>query len=217
MTECEKYVGRLYDLCTGVGHDGRPTPEPVYSAAFRASVGLPPIHSRDQVQESQTRTDRDGIDWDSVPMSVPLDFGVPVAYTHEEMEMMRGIPQAGYSTQFQAQPNLPERKTGKAGTKLKEIFASLKISLPVCAPCQDAVLKMDRLSPAECRLKKDEFMEGIRKRAEQVTTASYIFGAVTSVLTGLAFRLNPLDPISSMYDLAVSQAEEELQNEQHGG
>ena len=35
MTDCTRYKGRLYDLCTGKGHDGRPDPDPEMAARWR--------------------------------------------------------------------------------------------------------------------------------------------------------------------------------------
>ena len=42
-TECEKFPGRLKDLCLGIGLDGRPNPTLKAHAAFREQRGLPPL------------------------------------------------------------------------------------------------------------------------------------------------------------------------------
>lgn len=39
MEECSKYKGRLYDLCTGTGHDGRPNPTQDACNRFREQHG----------------------------------------------------------------------------------------------------------------------------------------------------------------------------------
>lgn len=40
MTECEKFKGRLRDLCEGHGRDGRPNPPRKYVDAFREQHGI---------------------------------------------------------------------------------------------------------------------------------------------------------------------------------
>lgn len=43
MTECDHLKGRPWELCTGIGRDGRPNPTQSASDAYRAKIGLEPI------------------------------------------------------------------------------------------------------------------------------------------------------------------------------
>jgi hypothetical protein len=72
---------------------------------------------------------------------------------------------------------------------------------------------MDMLGPAWCRENKDKLVEQIKANAGKwgwtekmanIATASW-----KSITTGLALKINPLDPIPGLFDEAVRRAEVE--------
>src|SRR5690606_21696263 len=140
--ECEQFVGRLRDLCEGRGQDGRPDPHPKFVDAFRKQHGLSILDPSEKAENFE----EEGQDFNTLVSVIeanrPFDFNDPSGLSN-------------FHQNFATSPITPHRSTGNAGTKLKEIFKELKVELPVCAPCQDAVLKMDRLLPAECRYHKN--------------------------------------------------------------
>lgn len=54
MTECDHLKGRPWELCAGIGRDGRPNPSQSASDAYRARMGLEPIVVADPAPSSVT-------------------------------------------------------------------------------------------------------------------------------------------------------------------
>lgn len=59
MKLCEKFVGRLRDLCEGTGRDGRPHPSREASDEFRGRYGLAPLSDDPQVRALQLAEEGD--------------------------------------------------------------------------------------------------------------------------------------------------------------
>lgn len=56
MNDCQEYPGRLYDLCTGTGHDGRPDPPPEAIKHFAENRSLYPTTNRMRSMEPSRKS-----------------------------------------------------------------------------------------------------------------------------------------------------------------
>jgi len=94
------------------------------------------------------------------------------------------------------------------GTEFKKLCEQLGITLPACGACQATLLQMNAVGVAGCREKREEFVSEIKERAKSIGWLDYVHAAANAVTSGLAFSLNPLDPIGSLYDEAVRRVEQ---------
>lgn len=158
--DCSEFVGRLLDLCTGIGHDGRPDPRPESVEAFRKSRGR----------------------------AVP---GSPVLSVTE----------------------IRNDVTGEGpGTELKQVFESLGIRQKSGCLCNIILRRMNNAGPEGCRSQRNELVEQIRTNATQFGIRHWAGAAARAVASGIAFRINPVDPIPGLFDEAVRRAEEKEKN-----
>lgn len=72
--------------------------------------------------------------------------------------------------------------------------------------CDEMRRKMDTLGPTGCREHRAEIIEHLRKAYKATSTAELLAAAAKAVTSGLAFHLNPLDPLGSLVDLAIERA-----------
>jgi len=100
------------------------------------------------------------------------------------------------------------RRQGSPGTEFKLLVDSLGVSIPGCEGCQGTMARMDYSGIDGCRERREEFISEIKERAKSIGWLDYAHVAVNAVKSGLAFSINPLDPIGSLYDEAVRRAEE---------
>lgn len=92
------------------------------------------------------------------------------------------------------------------GTALATIFQSLQISSDWCYGCTGLANQMNALKIDDCVARRDEFIAQIRERAKNVSYTTWVTAATLAVATGLAFVLNPFDPIPGIFDEAVRKA-----------
>lgn len=95
------------------------------------------------------------------------------------------------------------------GTHFKQLLSEINLKLPGCEGCQGTMARMNRAGVAGCKKSRDVFLTEIKSRAKSVTFQKKLTAAWTAVKTGLCWSINPLDPIASLYDLAVSRAEKQ--------
>lgn len=95
------------------------------------------------------------------------------------------------------------------GTEFKALAESLGVTMPPGCNCNAIRIEMDKLGVAGCRRERARLLDGIRSNAAKLSWAESVSAAAAAVTTGLAFTLSPLDPIGSLFDEAVRQAEAE--------
>lgn len=164
--DCQHFPGRLFDLCTGQGQDGRPDPSPEAVQMFRAQVA------------SETR-------------------GTMVA-GREPRSPLSNRP-------IRMRPP----KLSGPGTQFRQLLSEIDLHLPGCEGCQGTMSRMNRAGVEGCKEQRAQFLAEIKSRAKSVNFSKRLTAAWTAVQTGLCWSLNPLDPIGSLYDLAVSRAEKQ--------
>jgi hypothetical protein len=91
------------------------------------------------------------------------------------------------------------------GTELKQILTSLGFSN--CGGCAAYTLQMDRWGIAGCKEKYGEILTHLRAEQRKRGWLSLIAASVAAVRTGIAFRLDPLDPAPGLLDEALRRAE----------
>jgi hypothetical protein len=107
-------------------------------------------------------------------------------------------------------------KGSGAGTEMKKMLNSIGIyPTPTCT-CTKMAKDMDEWGPEICKTKKPEILAAVRENYDKWGWREKLNIFVASgkaVMTGLAFKLNPLDPIGSLIDEAIRRAEENLEEE----
>lgn len=93
------------------------------------------------------------------------------------------------------------------GSQLHEIFDSLEVRFAEGCSCRAKVKEMDSLGPEGCKAKRIEFVDALKKDSDRYSWSTKFKAAYKAVATGLAFKLNPLDPIASCFDEAVRRSE----------
>lgn len=96
---------------------------------------------------------------------------------------------------------------GKPGTKLKMLLLSLKIRAKGHCDCESIMRDMDRLGVDGCKRDRKLLIERLRENAKEYGIGDWMVAAMGAVGHGLAFSINPLDPIPSLFDEAVRRAE----------
>lgn len=102
-----------------------------------------------------------------------------------------------------SQTEIPEEGLG---TELKILLSSLKI--PACAACVERAAEMNRLGIQGCRDQRDRLIAAIRQEAGERPWGETLRAGALALLTGLAFKLDPFDPIPGLFDEALRRAEE---------
>ena len=67
---------------------------------------------------------------------------------------------------------------------------------------------MNSLGVEGCIYYRGRLIGLMRKNQSQYTWEQYLKVGVYSILTGWVFRINPFDPIPSLFDISISLAEE---------
>jgi hypothetical protein len=96
---------------------------------------------------------------------------------------------------------------GGPGTELKALLASLGIlTRPGCS-CNAYADIMDRWGVTESRRRRAEVVGWLKAEAGRRGWLAKARAAAAAVATGLAFRLDALDPFGSAVDEAIRRAE----------
>jgi hypothetical protein len=93
------------------------------------------------------------------------------------------------------------------GTELKKILAALGIQPGPQCTCNARAAQMDAWGVEGCRARRDEIAQWMRDGQGQWGWKDRLAAATKAVQTGLAFRLNPLDPFPGLIDEAIRRAE----------
>jgi hypothetical protein len=110
-------------------------------------------------------------------------------------------------------PITPWPKGYGPGTELKRILDSLGIQAPENCGCRATMRAMDDLGVEGCRDQFELIVAKIRENAEKwgwgklSGLAKLPAAGLKAILSGLAFRVNPLDPIPGVVEQAILAAE----------
>jgi len=110
-------------------------------------------------------------------------------------------------------PITPWPKGYGPGTELKKILDSLGIHAPENCGCRATMRAMDDLGVEGCRDQFDMIVNKIRENADKwgwgklSGLAKLPAAGLRAIVSGLAFRVNPLDPIPGVVEQAILAAE----------
>lgn len=98
------------------------------------------------------------------------------------------------------------------GSQLEKLTKELKIGKPSsCNRCQTLKRRMNDLGIDGCKKNRDSLTSELQANAGKwgwtEFISNYTTAALSAVVTGNVFRLNPLDPYGSMIDEAIRRAE----------
>lgn len=93
------------------------------------------------------------------------------------------------------------------GTELKKILSSLGIDPAPTCDCNARAYEMDAWGVDGCRQRREEIIGWMKEGQSRWGWAAKFSAMGKAVATGLAFRLNPLDPFPSLVDEAIRRAE----------
>lgn len=183
--------GRNYELCTGTAYSDRSMPTLKSANAFRVSHGLDPLPARTSGSGGFSGTVRMG------------DIGGGAATTSDR-------------------PRLPPRPRAQVGSAVESLLKSLGITSKlkpekapdgaVCKPCSTMKARLNNLPLEVVREKADEFADELRGRAAgDYSLWDWGKAAAAAVASGLAFRLNPLDPFPGLIEQACRMEESRIE------
>jgi hypothetical protein len=100
------------------------------------------------------------------------------------------------------------------GTHLKSLLAQLGVRPSSECECNRRAEQMDGWGVAGCRREseRDEILGWLRKEAAKRSWTEKLTAAANAVMTGLAFRLDPMDPAPGLLDEAIRRAEEDAKS-----
>jgi hypothetical protein len=94
------------------------------------------------------------------------------------------------------------------GSQLWNLLSSLGVEHTSDCPCILLADIMNTLGPDGCRKNRDKILRLLRKNQESYGWKTHFKAAYRAVVSGLAFKLNPLDPLSGLLDSAIELAEQ---------
>lgn len=101
------------------------------------------------------------------------------------------------------------------GTEFKRIVEQeLGIQIPGCSACTNTLRKMNSLGVDGCRQKREELLEELRKNSQKVDWMKRLLAVPKAVQSGLALKVNWLDPLPDLLDLAIERAEQNRSTQQ---
>ena len=103
-------------------------------------------------------------------------------------------------------PKLPRRPKG-VGDHMKDAIAELGIHPKHGCGCDSLASEMNCLGPDRCRRDRARLVEKLKLNAQQYSWGDVARAVVNAVKTGLAWKINPLDPYGSLLDEAIRRAE----------
>ena len=108
------------------------------------------------------------------------------------------------------------RPSGKGvGTELKDIIKTL--GFPLCAvKCKELMQAMDEWGPAGCHLSRDTILAQLRETQARLKWTEKVKAGVNAVRSGLAFKLDPLDPAPGLLDEAIRRTLRKEREARHG-
>lgn len=104
------------------------------------------------------------------------------------------------------------KPAGGPGTELRRLLKEIGVSDAGCGGCGSFAAEMDRWGVEGCRARRDEIAARLREQAKARGWKVLLSAAWSTAVSGLAFALNPLDPLGSLVDEVIRRAEEKSAN-----
>lgn len=98
-------------------------------------------------------------------------------------------------------------RRGLPGTELKKLLATLGLDSVLGCSCNDRARMMDAWGPEGCLDRKQEILGWLRESAKQTTTGAYLKAITKAVTSGMAFKLDPFNPVESLLDEAIKRSQ----------
>ncbi len=92
------------------------------------------------------------------------------------------------------------------GTELKAALKSLGIEPTASCDCNSKAEQMDRWGVEGCRERREQIIGWLREGSDRWGWSAKLGSAAKAVLSGLAFKLNPLDPYPGLVDECIRRA-----------
>lgn len=97
------------------------------------------------------------------------------------------------------------------GSQLWRIFARLGIEHKPDCPCLLLADIMNSLSIDGCEENKTKIVKLLLKNQKKYGWQDYLRAGTKAVVLGWAFKINPLDPLPDLFDMAIALAKEQEQ------
>lgn len=94
------------------------------------------------------------------------------------------------------------------GSQMWKLLSGLRVKHKSSCFCLQLAKRMNELGPDGCSDRSEELIEEMRKNQGSYGWAEHLTAGVLAVSSGLAFKLNPLDPIPGLLNEAIRLAKE---------
>lgn len=92
------------------------------------------------------------------------------------------------------------------GTELTKILADLGAKPVTACGCKAKAAAMNRLGVDGCRREREKIVVWLAKAYHKLDWASAAQAMMAGVISAWSLKLNPLDPLGSLVDLAIERA-----------
>ena len=94
------------------------------------------------------------------------------------------------------------------GSQLWRLLEELGIKHTAICLCLDWAERMNSWGPIGCRLARPGIISHLESSAKNYGWLNFVKAATMTVISGLVFKINPLDPYGSLLDEAIRRAEQ---------
>ena len=95
-----------------------------------------------------------------------------------------------------------------AGDKLHGLISSIGVKrVGGCVSCGEMLGKMNAWGITGCRENRAEIVAHLKAAYRETSWADFAAASAKAIASGLAFKINPLDPFGSLVDEAIRLAE----------
>ena len=95
------------------------------------------------------------------------------------------------------------------GSQLWRLLTSLGVQHHTDCSCLILAKAMNILGPERCREEREALLEEMEKNKVRYGWATYLRAGVNALLTGVAFKIDPRNPLPGLLDEAIRLAEEQ--------
>lgn len=100
-------------------------------------------------------------------------------------------------------PSLPEPGPG---TEFQKLVGELGLQAKSGCTCGALMRRMNDLGIAGCERERKQLLDELRSNYTTFSAADKAWAAYNAVVTGLAFKMNPLEPLPGLLDEAIRRA-----------
>jgi hypothetical protein len=127
---------------------------------------------------------------------------LPAAKRDALLDLWSGLP----AHQAPARPTmLPP--TGGPGAELKTLLAEMGVTEQSGCGCGSRALQMDAWGVEGCKARRAEIVAWLAEQQKARGWGATLAAGLKAITSGLAFSLDPLDPLGSLVDEAIRRAE----------